>query len=228
MPRVKSPHTSSHRAQTKGRLFHNTNGSRVEDDEQQWPILHERTGGNLVNAGASPPALGASGKMSDEWTGTLNLNGACVPARAKATEAVQNPKLTTWPKDLQLDLANGPDISTLDIQTWIYETKAPVVLLRCIDGTTDDWQFDQLVEELRNSGSYATVRWKYRGQILDRLLLAPVGKALLCAAFPDDGIPKRPKSHPSRQLRALRRGGPRSKKRPPPGPRASHGNIDVP
>ena len=194
MPRVKSPHTSSHRAQvwlfmltrrrlpvsvsltdfpvskTKGRLFHNTNGSRVEDDEQQWPILHERTGGNLVNAGASPPALGASGKMSDEWTGTLNLNGACVPARAKATEAVQNPyahiscavwnlclhpcrKLTTWPKDLQLDLANGPDISTLDIQTWIYETKAPVVLLRCIDGTTDDWQFDQLVEELRNSGS---------------------------------------------------------------------------
>ena len=61
-------------------------------------------------------------------------------------------KQSARPKDLQLDLVNGPDISTLDIQAWILETKAPVVLLRCIDGT-DAWQFDQLVGELRNSRS---------------------------------------------------------------------------
>jgi len=150
--------------------------------------------------------------MSDEWTGTLYLNGACVPVRAKAAEAVHNPKLSAWPRDLQLDLVNGPDISTLDIQAWILETKAPVVLLRCIDGT-DAWQFDQLVGELRNSRSYATVRWKNRGQILERLLLAPVGDALLCAAFPDDGIPKRPTQHPSRPLRVLKHGGSRNKTR---------------
>jgi hypothetical protein len=143
---------------------------------------------------------------------------------------------------LQLDLVSGPDISTLDIQAWIYETKAPVVLLRCIDGT-DDWQFDQLVGDLRDSRSvsrpgflhspshflqYAIVRWKNQGQTLERLLLAPVGEVLLCAAFPDDGIPRRPTHHPSRPLRVLKHGGSRNKNRFPPGPQASHGNINAP
>ena len=48
-----------------------------------------------MNAGAGPPALGSSGKMSDEWTGTLNLNGTCVSVCAKATEAIQNPYVHT-------------------------------------------------------------------------------------------------------------------------------------
>ncbi|KAH9995614.1 hypothetical protein BJV77DRAFT_961042 [Russula vinacea] len=42
---------------------------------------------------------------------------------------------------------------------------------------------------------YAIVRWKNRGQTLERLLLTPAGGLLLCAAFPDDGIPKRPTHH---------------------------------
>jgi hypothetical protein len=81
-------------SKTKGRLF-NTDGSRVKHDEPQ-PIPHERTevlnaGADLADASAGPPALGAFGKRSDEWTGTLYLNGACVTVRAKAAEAVNNP-----------------------------------------------------------------------------------------------------------------------------------------
>jgi hypothetical protein len=159
----------------KGGIRHDANGSRVEHDEQQQPIPHEHmevlsAGGDLANASVDPPALGAFGKMSDEWTGTLYLNGACVPVCAKANEAARDPyahpsmkllsvghldpcrKLSAWPKDLQLDIVNDPDISTLDIQTWMLETKAPVVMLRCIDGS-DDRQFDQLVGELRHSRS---------------------------------------------------------------------------
>jgi hypothetical protein len=84
-----------HLSKTKGRPFHNTDGSRVKHDEPQ-PIPHERTevlnaGADLAGASAGPPALGAFGKMGDEWTGTLYLNGACVPVRAKAAEAVHNP-----------------------------------------------------------------------------------------------------------------------------------------
>jgi hypothetical protein len=80
-------------SKAKGRLSQNTNGSRVD---QQQPIPHERTevlnaGGDLANASAGPPALGAYGKMGDEWSGTLYLNGACVHVCAKATETVHNP-----------------------------------------------------------------------------------------------------------------------------------------
>jgi hypothetical protein len=165
------------RLKTKGRLCHDANGSRVEDYEQQ-PIPHEHMElnacGDLANASVGPRE--AFGKMSDEWSGTIYLNGACVPVCAKATEAAHNPyahtsaklllvghlhpsrKLSAWPKDLQLDIVNDPDISTLDIQAWMLETKAPVVILRCIDGT-DDRQFDQLVGELGHSCSVIRPRF---------------------------------------------------------------------
>ena len=37
----------------------------------------------------------------------------------------------------------------------------------------------------------------------DQLLLAPLGKVLLCAAFPEKGTPKRPTSQPPREVRTL-------------------------
>ena len=39
----------------------------------------------------------------------------------------------------------------------------------------------------------------------DRLLLAPLGKALLCAAFPEKGNPKRPTPQPPRKVRTVTR-----------------------
>jgi len=164
-----------------------------------------------TSTSAGPPALGAFGEMSTEWTGRLSLNGACAPVRAAVTEAAHNPKLSAWPEDLQLDLVNDPVISILDIQAWVLETQAPVVILRCIDGT--DQQFDQLVGALKNSSSYATVRWESQGVTLERLVLKPVGGLLLCAAFPDDGIPKRPTHHQPRPIRIMAK-----KKKSPPGP----------
>ena len=47
----------------------------------------------------------------------------------------------------------------------------------------------------------------------DRLLLAPLGKVLLCAAFPENGTPKRPTSQPPRKVRTLTRKGKPQKER---------------
>jgi hypothetical protein len=44
-----------------------------------------------TSTSAGPPALGAFGEMSTEWTGRLSLNGACAPVRAAVTEAAHNP-----------------------------------------------------------------------------------------------------------------------------------------
>ena len=46
----------------------------------------------------------------------------------------------------------------------------------------------------------------------DRLLLAPLGEVLLCAAFPETGITKRPTSQPPRPVRKQPRKGTRQKK----------------
>lgn len=40
---------------------------------------------------------------------------------------------------------------------------------------------------------------------MDRLLLAPIGSFLLCAAFPDDGILNLPTHQPPREIRKLKR-----------------------
>ena len=49
------------------------------------------------------------------------------------------------------------------------------------------------------------MRWKDCGKTLDRLLVAPTGSVLLCAAFPDDGIPILPTHQPPRKIRTLKR-----------------------
>lgn len=58
--------------------------------------------------------------------------------------------LSAWPKNLQLGLVADSEISTLDIQAWIRQTKAPLVRLEYTKGT-DKCYFDNLVETLRNA-----------------------------------------------------------------------------
>lgn len=116
---------------------------------------------------------GAFGEMNDnEWTGRLysSWNGTYAHARASSAEAIGDPyahairfdvhqpggftsthrKLSAWPKYLQLELVDDSEISTLDIQAWIRQTKAPVVRLGNTKGT-DRCYFDNLVEAIRNA-----------------------------------------------------------------------------
>ncbi|KAF8462792.1 hypothetical protein DFH94DRAFT_787675 [Russula ochroleuca] len=181
--------------------------------EQQQPIPRDHTkvlnsGGDLANISAGPAALEAVCEMSgDEWTGTLYLNGVCAQARARATEAVRNPKLSAWPSHLQLEPVFDSQINILDIRAWMDETKAPVVRLSCRD-VTDKRQFCRLVGTLRSDGGdggYAVVRWGNGGQTKERLLLAPLSEGLLCAAFTDDGIPNRPTRRQPRRIGITKR-----------------------
>jgi len=164
-----------------------------------------------------PMLLGAFGEMSDnEWTGRLysNWNGTYVHARASAAVAIGDPMLSTWPKYLQLDLVVDSEISTLDIQAWIRQTKAPLVRLGYHDTNgTDKYYFDNLVETLRNARGYAIVKWENRGRTLERLLIAPLGKVLLCAAFPEDGISSRPMHQLPRPTRVIKLRHERSRKK---------------
>jgi hypothetical protein len=68
-------------------------------------------------------------------------------------------KLSTLPKDLLLELVQVADpITTLDIQAWLHETKAPLARLSGVDGT--DRNFDRLVGEVRNGGGVSRPsRW---------------------------------------------------------------------
>ncbi|KAF8485874.1 hypothetical protein DFH94DRAFT_158493 [Russula ochroleuca] len=142
----------------------------------------------------------------------LEWNGVRFQACALETEAVYNPKLSALQTVLRLKIINGPEISSLDIQAWIRETKAPVVPLRGIDGM-DNRHFGQLVAALRNGHTYAVAEWKDQGKTKERVLLAPLNEGLICAAFVDDGIPKRPTQQPQRPIRVLKR---------QPGPQQAH------
>lgn len=184
---------------------------------QQQQIPHEyieslNVGGDSENISPGPIALGAFG---DEWTGRLysNWDGTYAHARALAAEAIGDPMLAAWPKYLQLELVVDSEISTLDIQAWIRQTQAPLVRLEDTNGTDKDY-FDNLVETLRNARGYAIVKWEDRGRTLERLLLAPLGKLLLCAAFPEDGIPNRPMHRLPRPVtRVLKKHYERSRKK---------------
>ena len=124
-------------------------------------------------------------------------------------------KLSDLPNDLGIEPPDGPNLSSLDIQAWMRENKAPTVPLSYVDGTNHS-DFDQLVQKIRARSvsypcllpplatsrfrQYAIVRWNDR----DRLLLAPFGSNLiLCAAFPENGSPKRPTSQPPRPVRTI-------------------------
>ena len=203
-------------------------------------LLANDTGRNLAIPSAGPTTVGAIHVMSgDEWTGRLFSNGTFVYAQAQAKEAARDPyanafvtlllddlvhsrrMLSEWPEDLQLEHVPVPNISSLDIQTWMLKTKAAVVRIRCLD-QMDNWVFDQFVEELRNhrgespsrrlptlavSRLQLTVRScevGKQGQTLDRLLLMPVGTVLHCAVFLDGNIPERPGHQESRRIRVLK------------------------
>ena len=59
-----------------------------------------------------------------------------------------NRKLPAWRKNLPLELVQGDDpVTTLDIQAWILETKAPVVPLRSADSN-----FGQLIGRVKTGG----------------------------------------------------------------------------
>jgi len=181
-------------------------------------MSHDYTGvdnasGDLANVSASPTArFGMSG---DGWTGRLHWDGAYIHAWAKAGDAVRNPKLPEWPEVLQLEIVADSNLSTIDIQAWMRKTKCSMAVLRCIC-ETDDCDYDQLVKTLSKNRCYAIVRWENQ----ERLLLAPAGKALHCAAFPDKGIPGRPQRRPLQPLRVTKKDpsdkkpkGPQRKKR---------------
>jgi hypothetical protein len=143
--------------------------------EQQQPTPHDYTAridsrDHFANANARPMPSGSSDEMSDnEWTGTLNLNGTRVPVRALMAEAVGDPyvnafvmcvlvgdlhtcrKLSALPTELEIEPAVGLKLSTLAIQGWIRENKAPIVRLSYVD-ERDNCDFDQLVEEIRAHG----------------------------------------------------------------------------
>lgn len=109
---------------------------------------------------------------NNEWTGRLysDWNRTYAYARAIAAEAIGDPyvyaslffylyqsedlhpyrKLSAWPKYLQLELVADNEISTLDIQAWIRQTKAPVVRLEYTNGT-DNCYFENLIETIRNA-----------------------------------------------------------------------------
>ena len=68
-------------------------------------------------------------------------------------------KVINVAKRLLLELVQVADpITTLDIQAWLHETKAPLARLSGIDGT--DGNFDRLVGEVRNGGGVSRPsRW---------------------------------------------------------------------
>lgn len=151
--------------------------SRSTGVEQQQPTPHNNTE-NInfrddfanANANARPMTSGSSDEMSDnEWTGTLNLNSMLIPVRALMAEAIGDlyvhgfvkcvlaadlhtcRKLLALPTTLDVELAVGLKLSTLDIQVWIRENNAPTVRLSYVDGT-DNCDFDQLIEKIRAHG----------------------------------------------------------------------------
>lgn len=65
--------------------------------------------------------------------------------------------LSAWPKYLQLGLVVDSEISTLDIQAWVHQTRAPMVRLGYTDGT-DECHFDNLVETIRNARGVSIVQ----------------------------------------------------------------------
>ena len=139
--------------------------------ERQPPIPRDYTealnfGGDFANPSAGPTAPGASReRCGDEWTGTLywNLNAVCARTQASvrnphahsfrgtSINEVLHPRrmLSAWPKHLQLEPVFDSQINILDIQTWLLETRAPVVRLSGIDNM-DKHHFSQLVETLKS------------------------------------------------------------------------------
>ena len=168
---------------------------------------------------------------ANEWTWTLNFNDMRVHVQALMVAAVGDPyvhafikcvligdlhscrKLSDLPKELRVEFAVpvDPNLSILDIQAWISEYNAAIVRLIHVDGT-DNSDFDELIQKIRTHGvsrpffpclatsrfrQYAIVTWEDR----DRLLLAALGKSLLCAAFPVEGSTNRPTPQPPPKLR---------------------------
>ncbi len=76
--------------------------------------------------------------------------GLYQPQRLSRKNSHSRRKLWAWPKDLQLELIADSEISTLDIQAWIRQTKAPLVRLGHTDGT-DKRYFDKLIKAIRNA-----------------------------------------------------------------------------
>ena len=134
------------------------------------------TGGFVLGANqiADPITLAGSGAIvGDGWTGTLRWQrereGTWSQVQAVATDGVRNPcvysfirckliedplrrMFSIWPSLLQIWFPETVRvISSLDIQTWLLKTKAPVARIK--RRSEDGHQFDDLVKLVRSSGS---------------------------------------------------------------------------
>ena len=125
---------------------------------------------DLTNKNARPMLTGSSDEMGDkDWTGMLKLDDMSVFVRALMARKVGDPyvhaiikcvlvgglhphrKLSNLPIKLDVELAAGRKLSSLDIQGWIHEFKISMVQLSHIDGM-DNCDFDKLVEKIRAHG----------------------------------------------------------------------------
>lgn len=61
-----------------------------------------------------------------------------------------------WPTCLRLEILDI-GICTVDIQTWIHKSHAPVVRIKSVPGT-DFGDFDELVKSLRNRGGVSLIK----------------------------------------------------------------------
>ncbi|KAI0293788.1 hypothetical protein BC826DRAFT_369694 [Russula brevipes] len=150
----------------------------------------------------NPPAGEIQAATADSWSGWLIWlrGGSEVYTRVQATDLVRNPRTSTWPTTLRLRIVEA-GVSTLEIQEWIRKNKASTAVIKCAD-ETDNPDFDELVKLVRKGGGYAIVQWELQGK-LTSLLLAPISKGLLCAAFPTTTMPAPPTRSQQPQQAAL-------------------------
>ncbi|KAH9999193.1 hypothetical protein BJV74DRAFT_883004 [Russula compacta] len=138
------------------------------------------------------PTHGTHNLIDDQWSGTMywQLDGSNFDARVLATDLIRNPMTSMWPTALELEIVEL-GIFTLDFQAWMHKNEAAVARIKCAP-ETDNQNFKQLVESLKQSRSLAVVRWEISEMIQAGLLLAPIGEDLLYAAFPVSNMPKLP------------------------------------